>query len=61
MVSVKSWLARYVAMGILMLGISSIRVMVWFYNCGLMSRQTTDLFFRFAKLLEKGADRLTSG
>jgi hypothetical protein len=61
MASAESRLASYTAMCFLMLAIVAIRTMRWLYNRGLIREKTTDLLFHYAKLLEKQADRLTTG
>jgi hypothetical protein len=49
---------RYVAAGLLVLAILTIRIMQWLYNHRLISYGATDHLFRASKTLRQRADRL---
>jgi hypothetical protein len=61
MASIESLLASSAAKLFLRLAITTIRTMRWLYAYGLITNAATDRFFRCAKLLEQGADRLMAG
>ena len=58
MAFIEFWLTSSTAKLFLRLAITTISMMRWLYNYGLITNKATDRFFRCAKLLEQEADRL---
>ena len=55
MVNSRSWLARYVAMILLILALLTIRLMQSLYNRRVISYRATGHFFRMARILRQRA------